>query len=97
MDIEKMNKEELAAAFKRLKESKVPRDCPQEQSAHRLIDAVIDEFGLKNDAAFSRLTGINPVMVSKIRNRKSRVSSTQILAIHERTGMPVSRIRELLA
>jgi hypothetical protein len=60
-----------------------------------LFDTIIAENGLKNDAALCKLLEIPPPVMSKFRHRKRPLCASVILAIHERTGMPVARIREL--
>ena len=62
-----------------------------------LLDTIIDKYMLKNDAALARLLGISPVVLSKIRNGHKRIGPTIILAVHETTDMPVSKIKELIA
>ena len=61
------------------------------------LDGLLAHLNLKNDAALARALRIKPSYVSKIRHNKQGVSSTMILALHEKFNVPVATIRELLA
>lgn len=60
-----------------------------------LLDHVIKNQGLKNDAALSRLLEVAPPVISKLRSGVLTLGSTMILAIHESTGIKVSEIRSI--
>jgi hypothetical protein len=63
---------------------------------HKLLDHLRAHFSLKNDAALCRSLGAQPPHICKVRRGVLPVSSHLILLIHEKTGMPVSRIRALV-
>jgi hypothetical protein len=63
---------------------------------HPLLDHVISTLNLKNDAALSRLLKVAPPYVSKIRAGVQNTSSSVLIKIHERAGLPFSEIRRLL-
>lgn len=70
---------------------------PEIAAANRLIDTIVDEHALKNDAALCRKLQLAPPVISKIRHGRLPVSDATILRIHEKLDVPVKRIRELLA
>lgn len=66
-------------------------------SAATLLDAVKYDLKLRNDAELARELKVKPPVISKLRSNKLRVGATVILRIHEAAGMPVKKIRELVA
>jgi hypothetical protein len=67
------------------------------QNAPRLLDFVISTKQLKNDAALSRLTGLTPPQVSKLRHRRTRLTGDILLQIHDRTTIELALLRAALA
>lgn len=67
------------------------------ESVSRLLDSIIEEFSLKNDAALSRKLTIATPSLSNVRHGRVKVGPSFILRVHEVTGMPVKRIRKILA
>lgn len=63
---------------------------------HALLDALIAEYKLKNDAALARALGVLPPEISRIRNRKRPVQAEFILRVHEATDWPIKQIKEML-
>ncbi len=61
-----------------------------------LLDALLERYQLKNDAALSRRMEIAPSRLSKMRNGKQPVTADLLLRIHETFGMPFSELRILL-
>lgn len=62
----------------------------------RVIDHLLDIKQLRNDAELSRLLGVAPPTISKIRSGKSSISAAVVLRIHEAFGMPVADLRALM-
>lgn len=62
---------------------------------HKLLDTIIAEFKLKNDAALCRLLETDKGRISKLRNGKLVVNATHILHIHDVTGWEIKRIKQL--
>lgn len=62
---------------------------------HKLLDTIIAEFKLKNDAALCRLLEIDKGQISKLRNGRLRVNATHVLHIHDVTGWEIKRIKQL--
>jgi plasmid maintenance system antidote protein VapI len=66
------------------------------QETHTLLDAIIKEFNLKNDADLARFMKVAPSMVSKLRHRTLSVTGDTILIVYDRTGWSIETIRKLL-
>ena len=66
------------------------------QEPHRLLDTIVKEFDLKNDAQLSRFLKVAPSMVSKLRHRALSVTGDTILIVYDRTGWSIETIRKLL-
>jgi plasmid maintenance system antidote protein VapI len=64
--------------------------------AHALLDFLIKEYGLKNDAALSKALGVKPPVISKIRSRSMGVSGDMKILIYKKTGMSIEDIEEFL-
>jgi plasmid maintenance system antidote protein VapI len=62
-----------------------------------LLDTFQERFGIKNDAALSRMLKVAPPVVSKWRTGRLELGASGILKLHETFGMPVKEIRELAA
>lgn len=62
---------------------------------HKLLDTMIAELGLKNDAALCRLLQLDKGQISKLRNGRLRVNATHVLHIHDVTGWEIKRIKQL--
>lgn len=63
---------------------------------NRLLNEVLLTLRLKNDAALSRLLGIAPPVLSKVRHRRLPVAADLILRIHEATMLSIDEIRGLM-
>lgn len=63
-----------------------------ELNPNRLMDAVIQKLGLKNDAALSRVLDVAPPVISKIRSNALPVGATMKIRIHEIAEMPFAAI-----
>lgn len=64
--------------------------------AHPLLDHLLTEHKLKNDAELSRVLEVGPPVVSKIRHGRLPVTATLILRMHEKLGVPVKTIRQFV-
>lgn len=63
---------------------------PTEESikaANALLDTVISQLGLKNDAHLSRLTDLPPPAISKLRHGKLRITSEVLMRLYIATGI----------
>lgn len=63
---------------------------------HKLLDACMKLAGVKTDKALGDKIGVASTVMSRIRHKKLPVTPTTILAIHEKLGMSVPEIRELI-
>lgn len=62
----------------------------------KLFDPIINEQGLKSDAALTRLIDLGAPVISKIRHGNQAIWSATILRVNEKLAMAVGRIRELI-
>jgi hypothetical protein len=65
------------------------------QRANNLLDTILAEFGIENDAALRHELGVNPMLISTYRRGLTPLGPMLILAIHENLGVSVDRIRAL--
>lgn len=63
---------------------------------NRLLDSVRDALQLTNDAALARTLQVRPPVLSKIRHRRTPVSASLLIRIHEETNFSIAKLRELL-
>ncbi len=87
----KQRREEMRAAMERARLAEPPTFIP-----HKLLDNLITEMGLKNDAELSRSLGVPPPVVSQIRHRKLGVGATMLLRMHEESNISIATLKELL-
>jgi hypothetical protein len=62
---------------------------------HPLLDRLIEDLKLKNDRALSKWLGVDPPIVSKIRNGGRPVSAALMIRIFEGAGISFPEIRKL--
>jgi hypothetical protein len=58
-----------------------------------LLDAIIAQLGIRNDAALSRRLEVAPPVISKIRSKTLPIGATLLIRIHEETGWTIKDIR----
>lgn len=63
---------------------------------HLLLDTLIVDLKLKNDAALCRFLGVDKSYLSKIRHGKLPVTAECILRVHDMTGWEIKEIKALL-
>ena len=63
---------------------------------HALLDAIIVEFHLHNDASLANFLGVAPSMISKLRSRSLSVTGDTVLRVYDRTGWSIETIRKLI-
>ena len=66
------------------------------QKSHKVLDTVIREYKLKNDAHLSRFLGVSPSAVCKIRSGKLVFGPEYVLRLHDCTGWDIKLIKGLL-
>ncbi|TWI69524.1 hypothetical protein IP91_00593 [Pseudoduganella lurida] len=62
----------------------------------RLLDALAERLGAKNDAALSRALEVAPPVLSKIRHGRLPVGATILLRMHEASGIAIRELRDLM-
>lgn len=62
---------------------------------HALLDQLMDEFNLKNDAALARFLDVPPPVISKLRNGFLPVTAERILQVYDKAGWSIEKIRKL--
>lgn len=65
-------------------------------SPARLINAVADFLGAKCDSHLAELLGFDPTQIGRVRHRATPITSGIIVAILDRTGWPITKVRELM-
>lgn len=58
-----------------------------------LLDHIITNKHLKNDAALSRALNVAPPVVSKLRHGKLPLGASHIIRIHEEFDIPIREIK----
>lgn len=61
-----------------------------------LLDAIIKQLHLKNDAALSKALDVAPPVVSKIRHRRLPIGASMLIRMHEVTDMSIKDLRALM-
>jgi plasmid maintenance system antidote protein VapI len=59
-----------------------------------LLDVIIKEFALKNDAQLAKKLGVRASRISKMRHGTLPATDTFILKVYDNTGWSIERIRE---
>lgn len=68
---------------------------PRLLKPNALLDTILKEQQLKNDAALTRALQLTPSAISKIRGGTNVVSAEIMISLHEKYGMPIARIKSL--
>jgi hypothetical protein len=63
---------------------------------NHLLDTLIGNLQLKNDAALSRALEVAPPVISKIRHHRLSVGATLLLRMHDVSGLSIRDLRELM-
>jgi hypothetical protein len=58
-----------------------------------LVDTLLRELQLKNDAALARILRVDHSILSKVRHNRAPVTAGLLLRMHETTRVPVSSLR----
>ena len=61
-----------------------------------MLNAVLDQLGLKNDAALCRSLKIAPPVISKVRNHRLPVGAALLIRLHEISGLTIQDLRWLM-
>lgn len=60
-----------------------------------MLDLVLEQQKLKNDAALARVLQVAPPIISKARNEIQPLGSSLLVKLHEFTGMTTAEIKAL--
>lgn len=63
---------------------------------NNLLDTLIKQLHLKNDAALSRALEVAPPVISKIRHRRLPVGASLLIRMHEISDVSIKDLRELM-
>jgi hypothetical protein len=58
-----------------------------------LLDGILEQLNLKNDAVLSRALEVAPPVLSKIRHRRIPVGPMMLIRMHELTGSSIQELR----
>ena len=61
-----------------------------------VLDTVIRQMGLKNDAELARALTVQPPVISKVRRRRTALSDGLLLRIHEESGLSIKELKALM-
>jgi hypothetical protein len=63
---------------------------------NNLLDTLIKQLHLKNDAALSRALEVAPPVISKIRHRRLPVGASLLIRMHEISDVSIKDLRALM-
>lgn len=63
---------------------------------NELLDTLIKQLHLKNDAALSRALEVAPPVISKIRHRRLPVGASMLIRMHEISEISIMDLRTLM-
>jgi hypothetical protein len=63
---------------------------------NNLLDTLIKQLHLKNDAALSRALEVAPPVISKIRHRRLPVGASLLIRMHEISDISIKDLRSLM-
>lgn len=63
---------------------------------NRLLDTLIENLRLKNDAALSRALEVAPPVISKIRHHRLPVGASLLIRMHEVSDLSIRDLRYLM-
>lgn len=62
----------------------------------RLLDTIIENLYLKNDAQLCRLLEVAPPKISNIRHHRLPIGASMLIRMHEVTGLSIRDLRYLM-
>lgn len=71
-------------------------DKNRDYNPDRLLDVLLENHRLKNDAALARMLGVAPPVISKIRHRRLPVGASLLIRMHEVSGLNITDLRFLM-
>jgi hypothetical protein len=67
-----------------------------EYDPNHLIDVLIDRLELRNDAALSRVLGVEAPVISKIRHKRLAIGASILIRMHETSDIAIHELRALM-
>lgn len=67
-----------------------------EYNPDRLLDTLIEQLRLKNDAALARALEVAPPVISKVRHRRLPVGASLLIRMHEVSELTIRDLRFLM-
>jgi transcriptional regulator with XRE-family HTH domain len=61
-----------------------------------LLNYLKGRFKAANDARLARRLGVNPSVISRLRNRKMPVSAAFLLLIYDETGISIADLKKMV-
>lgn len=61
-----------------------------------LLDYLVEQFGVTNDAGLAIMLGLSQPQISKLRHHKQSVSASILIRMHMVTGIPVPTLLSLM-
>jgi len=61
-----------------------------------LLDHLIKQLDLKNDAALARALDVASPVISKVRHGRLPVGATMLISMHEVSGISIKDLRDLM-
>lgn len=77
-------------------EAKFLQDEQINYDPNKLLDTLIENLKLKNDAALSRALDVAPPVISKVRHRRLPVGASLLIRMHEVSELSIRDLRELM-
>jgi len=74
---------------------KLQKDFPNDRSGE-LFNFLLEKFKLSNDKQLSDKIGLSRPVISTVRTGKHPITGASLVQIHERTGVSIKRMRELI-
>jgi hypothetical protein len=71
-------------------------ETSSDYNPNRLLDAIIETVGLKNDAALSRALAVEAPVISKIRHGKLPIGGILLIRMHEISQLSIKELRGLM-
>lgn len=63
---------------------------------NHLLDTLLKQLNLKNDAALCRALNVAPPVLSKIRHRRISIGSSLLISMHEISDISIKDLRALM-
>jgi len=67
-----------------------------EYNPNNLLDQLLEQMRLKNDAALARVLEVAPPVISKIRHRRLPVGASLLIRMHEVSDLSIRDLRYLM-